>query len=167
VRQGLLDIVLERNPIDIPESLIEHELHTLEAEYAAALQASGMPAEQAVETAHHSHDEFKARAARRAHSALILDALAEQEHVEVSEDEVANRVATIVSQAGRGREQAAKFYAKEENVAAIRAAMRREKTLDLLLERAQKEESADSGAQDVTGGGGVESGGGAAPDPSA
>src|SRR5215469_2406050 len=84
VRQGLLDIVLERNPIEIPQSLLEREQHLLESEYAAALQAGGMPAEQAMEAAHKAHEEFKARAEKRAHSSLVIDALASQENVEVS-----------------------------------------------------------------------------------
>ena len=52
VRQGLLDIVLERNPVEVPQSLIEREMHVLEAEFASALQAGGMAAEQAAEAAH-------------------------------------------------------------------------------------------------------------------
>jgi trigger factor len=175
VRQGLLEIVLERNPVEIPQSLIEREQHLLEAEYAAALQAGGMPAEQAMETAHKSHDEFRARAEKRAHSALIIDALANQEKVEVSDEEVAERIATIVTQASRERERAASFYAKEENRAAMRTTIRREKTLNLLLDRAQTEdgESPDPQGGGESGGGGVseiggsESGGGAAPGESA
>jgi trigger factor len=168
VRQGLLDIVLERNPIEIPQSLVEHEQRSLEAEFAAALQASGMPAEQAMETAHKNHDEFRTRAEKRAHSSLILDALADQENVQVSDEELGERVATIVTQAGRGRDQAANFYAKEENREALRATMRREKTLNLLLERAQKEEGEGStGPEDGDVTGGVESSGGAAPEESA
>jgi trigger factor len=146
VRQGLLDIVLERNQVEVPQSLIEHEQRLLEAEFASNLQASGMPAEQAAETAHKNHDEFKARAEKRAHTSLIVDALADQEKVEVSDEEVAERVALIVNQAGRERERVANFYSKEENLAALRSAMRREKTVDLLLERAQHEETADTGS---------------------
>jgi trigger factor len=169
VRQGLLDIVLERNPVEIPQSLIEHEQHALEAEFAAALQGGGMPAQQAMETAHKSHDEFKGRAEKRAHTALILDTLADQEKVEVSDEEVGERVAAIVTQAGRDRERVANFYQKDENRATMRQAMRREKALNLLLDRAQKEESESAG--DEPGGtseiGGSEGGGGAAPDQSA
>lgn len=171
VRQGLLEIVLERNPVEVPQSLIEHEQHVLEAEFAAALQANGMPAEQAMEAAHKSHDEFKARAEKRAHSSLILDALADQEKIEVSEEELAEQIATIVTQSGRDRERVANFYGKEENQAAMRGTMRREKTLNLLLERAQKEDRESAGAPGGGEGasevGGGETGGGAAPGESA
>jgi trigger factor len=161
VRQGLLDIVLERNPVELPQSLIEHEQHALEAEYAGLLQAGGMPAQQAAAAAHKSHDDFRARAEKRAHSALVLEELANQEKVEVSDEELAERIATAVTQAGRDRERVASFYGKEENRAAMRTTMRREKTLDLLLERAQKEESESASAHQGEGGSGTgESGGG-------
>lgn len=161
VRQGLLDIVLERNLVEVPQSLIEHEQHLLEAEFASTLQASGMPAEQAAEAAHKSHDEFRSRAEKRAHTSLIVDALADQEKVEVSEEELAERVALMVTQSGRERERVANFYSKEENRAALRKAMRREKAVDLLLARAQREESVEAGSGESAGeaesvGGGVE-----------
>ena len=83
------------------------------------LQAGGMSAEQAAEAAHKNHDEFKTRAEKRAHSCLIIDAMADQEKIEVSDEEVAERVAVIVTQAGRDRERVANFYSKEENRAAL------------------------------------------------
>jgi len=50
-----------------------------------------------------------------------------------------------VTEAGRARDRAAEFYRHEENREVLRGTMRRERTLDLLLERAQREsESASS-----------------------
>ncbi|HTY53758.1 MAG TPA: trigger factor [Candidatus Binataceae bacterium] len=140
VRQGLLDIVIERNPVEVPESLVARERQSMEAEMAAMLQASGMPREQAIERAHQSREEFGPRAEKRARSALIVDALAEQEKVEISDDEVAERVARQVTQSGE-RERTARFYAEPENLAALKQSMRREKTLRLLLDRAQFEDA--------------------------
>jgi trigger factor len=146
VRQGLLDIVLERNPVELPQSLIEREQHSLEAEYAALLQAGGMPSQEAAAAAHKSHDDFRARAEKRAHSELVLDELANQENVEVTHEELAERIATAVTQAGRDRQRIADFYSKDENRAALHNTMRREKVLDLLLERAQEEENEGASA---------------------
>ncbi len=141
-RQGLLDLIIERNPIEVPESLIAHEQQALEAELAAALEAGGMTREQAGERTRENSEDLRARAERRARSALIVDALAEQEKVEVSDEEVARRIAGMVAQSGRERERMASFYSQEENRASLKRAMRREKTLDLLLDRAQAENEA-------------------------
>jgi len=140
-RQGLLDLIVERNPVEVPESLVAHDQRVLEADTMMALESAGLPHEAAMERARQNPEEVKARAEKRAKSGLIVDAIAEQEKVEVSDDELANRVAAIVTQSGRQRERAAEFYGRVENRAALKASMIREKTLDLLLSRAQSEES--------------------------
>ena len=139
VRQGLLDLVMERNPIEIPESLVARERQALEAEMAAMLEAGGMTHEDALERVRQNREELAPRAEKRARGGLIVDALAEQEAVEVSDDEVADRVARLVTQSGE-RERTARFYAQPENLAALKHSMRREKTLRMLLDRAQFED---------------------------
>ena len=85
-------------------------------------------------------EEIRTRAHKRALSSLIVDAIAEQEKIEVSDDELAARVAHIVTRSsGRERDRVAEHYRSEEHRAFLRQAMRREKTLDLLLTRAQSE----------------------------
>jgi len=137
-RQGLIDLILERNPIEAPESLVAREQQVIESEMANALESAGIPHEAAHQRARENPEETKSRAVQRARSALLVDAIAEQEGVAVTDDEVAERVVAIVSGSGpRLRERAAEFYRSEENRAALQQAMRREKTLDLLLNRAQ------------------------------
>ncbi|HXZ88109.1 MAG TPA: trigger factor [Candidatus Binataceae bacterium] len=145
-RQGLLDLILERNPVEVPESLTAREQRTLEAETVMALESAGVPREAALDRARQNPEDVKARAEKRAKSGLIVDAIAEQEKVEVSDDEVADRVAAIVTQSGRQRERAAEFYGHEENRVALKISMKREKTLDLLLTRAQSESATEGEA---------------------
>jgi trigger factor len=143
VRQGLLDMVLERNPVEVPESLVDRELRSLEAQAAFINQARGMNREEAVERARSSRDELKGQAERRARSQLILDAIADQEKIEVTDDEVAEQVARLVQQE-RDRETAANYYAKEEHREALKQSMQREKTLEHLISRAQQEQQEEA-----------------------
>src|SRR6185437_13421999 len=139
-RQGLLDLIIERNPLEVPESLVAREQRTLEADTVAMHEAVGLPREAALERARQEPEEMKSRAEKRARSALIVDAIADQENIDVTDDEVATRVGTLVTQSGnRQRERVAEFYSHEENRAALKQVIRREKTLDLLLSRAQAE----------------------------
>src|SRR5579863_404843 len=119
-RQGLLELIIERNPVDVPESLVAREQRSLEAEAAIALEAAGLPREAALERARQDPEESKSRAEKRARSALIVDAIADQEGVEITDDEVADRVGRIVTQSGgRQRERLADYYSHEENRAAL------------------------------------------------
>ncbi len=142
VRQGLLDLIIERNPFDVPESLIDREQRALEAELAATLEASGVPHEQAHARAHENAGELRTRAEKRARTMLLVDAIANQENVTVSEEDVAERIARMVREAGRDRERVAQFYGEEERRAELRDAMRREKAIDLVMNRAQIENQA-------------------------
>jgi trigger factor len=137
VRQALIDMVIERNSFELPESLVERERQALETELAHTLQASGVPHERAHAAAHERADELLERAQKRARTMLVADALARQEKLEASDEEVADRIGRVVREAGRNRDQVARHYAEEDNRESLRAALRREKALDLLFERAR------------------------------
>ncbi len=141
-RQGLLDLVIERNPVELPESLVARELSAMESELHQTLEAGGLSHEDATERVKQSADDLKSRAEKRARTGLIVDALAEQEKIEVDDEQLGDRVAQIVTQAGRNRDRAAEFYRKEENREALRQTMRREKALDFILSRAKREDAA-------------------------
>jgi trigger factor len=147
LKQGLLDLILERNQIEAPESMVEAELRALEAEFAATLEMGGMASEQAAAAAREHRDELRVRAEKNVRSTLVLDALAEQEKVEVSDEELAERVAALVRQAERDRPKVAEFYRDEERRAALRRSMRREKTIELMLGRSQIESEAQAEEQ--------------------
>lgn len=143
VRQGLLDLVIERNPVELPESLVAREVNAMEAELHQTLEAGGLSHEDASERVKQSGEDLKTRAEKRARTGLIVDALAEQEKIEINDEELGTRVAEIVTQAGRNRDRAAEFYRKEENREGLRQSMRREKALDFILSRAKREDAAD------------------------
>ncbi|HXW82929.1 MAG TPA: trigger factor [Candidatus Binataceae bacterium] len=139
VRQGLLDLVIERNPVELPESLVNREIGAMEQELHSTLEAGGLTHEQADERIKQTADDRKARAEKRARTALVLDALAEQEKIQVTDEQLGDRVAQIVTQSGRQRDRAAEFYRDAGNRESLRQTMRREQVLDLILARAKRE----------------------------
>jgi trigger factor len=141
VRAGLLDLVIERNPVELPESLVAREVQAMEAELHSTLEAGGLSHEDATERVKQSAEDLKTRAEKRARTALIVDALADQEKIEVDDEAVGDRVVEVVTQSGRNRERAAEFYRKPENLAALKQSMRREKALDFILSRAKREDA--------------------------
>jgi trigger factor len=150
-RQGLLDLIIERNPLTVPESLVFREQHNLELETAAALEALGMSRDAALERARQDQEDLKGKAEKRARSALIVDAVADQENVEVTADEVAERIATLVTGGGAQRQRLADLYSRQENRDALAQVMRRERTLDRLLSRAQASDQTAGSAEAAEG----------------
>ncbi len=148
VRAGLLELVIERNPIELPESLVAREVQAMEAELHSTLEAGGLSHEDATERVKQNADDLKTRAEKRARTALIVDALAEQEKIEVDDEALGNRVVEVVTQSGRNRDRAAEFYRKPENLEALRQSMRREKALDFILSRAKREQAPEEAGQE-------------------
>jgi trigger factor len=143
-RQGLLDLIVERNQVEVPESLVAREQQALEAETASILESAGVPHEAAHQRAQENSEETRTRAEKRARSSLVLDGIAGQEGIEVSDDEVAERVASLVTRSGRQRDKVAEYYRAEENRVALQQGLRREKTLDRLMARALEEETQET-----------------------
>ena len=75
----------------------------LETELAHTLEASGVPHERAHTAAHERAEELRERAEKRARTMLLTDALARQEKIEISDEDVADRIGRAVREAGRDR----------------------------------------------------------------
>lgn len=137
-RAGLLELVLERNKIEVPESLVTREQRAMESDLASTLRQAGVAEENINERVQAAAEDIKNRAQKRAATRLVLDALAEQEKVEVNDDELAEAIGAIIRQAGtKNRERFSEFYAQEQNREDLRQSRRREKVMDLLLARAK------------------------------
>src|SRR5262249_34543057 len=142
-KQGLLDMILDRNHVEVPESLVMREQRAMENDLASTLRQGGLPDEQVAERVNAAAEELKSRAHKRATTALVLDALSDQEKVSIDDDELADRIGAILRQTGgKNRERMSEFYAQEENREGLRLTMRREKVLDQLLSRAQRTDEA-------------------------
>ncbi len=149
-RQGLLDLVIERNPVELPESLVIREQRAMEQELHNTLEAGGIAHDQVEQRVKEAAGDLRQRAEKRARTALIVDAIADQEKIEVSDEELGDRVAQVVTQSGRQRDRAAEFYRDEANRESLRSTMRREKALDLILARATRvEEPAEQPASET------------------
>jgi len=137
-RAGLLDLVLDRNKIDVPESLVTREQRSMESELASTLRQAGVPDDQVSERVQSAAEDIKTRAQKRAATSLVLDAIGEQEKVEVTDDELAERIGVIIRSSGpKNRERFQEFYQQEQNREGLRQTMRREKVMDQMLTRAK------------------------------
>ena len=76
------------------------------------------------------------RAERDVRVGLMLDALARQLDVEVSDEDLAGRIGRILAGAGRHRDQLSEHYRHEHARDAVRAEMRRSAALEQLVARA-------------------------------
>jgi trigger factor len=136
MRAALVRTLLERTPVDVPEALVARRfdamLHDLgipettpDADPERAAQLDGL------------RTELRQRASESVHSALVLERLAVQEHIEVADTEIDERIAHALRTAPRERERLAEIYRTPEARREVRERIAQEKALDWLAGHAR------------------------------
>jgi trigger factor len=132
-QRALLDQLRERHPMELPQGVVQREVEHLTADYAESLSRRGVRPEQAGLDWQRIREEMRPLAERRVHSRLLLDAVAEAEPVEVTDEEF-ERALAILARAQKTTTPALR-KALDENgrLEPLREQMRRDKTIRHLL----------------------------------
>jgi len=132
--------LLERVPLELPQKLTERQTERVINRRQAYLRSQGIPESEIRENV----EKIKAGAAEVAAAELklsfILDKVAEQLGVTVTEGEVNAAVASMAYREGVRPERLKLDLAARGLLASLETILREEKTLDLLLEKAEVEE---------------------------
>lgn len=127
--QAVLDQLRERHPMELPPGVVESEQEHLLRDYAEGLAERGIdPAKTEIDWQGLAA-EVKPQAERRVHSRILLDAIAEAESVAVGEDEFEAALASIARVERRSPAEVRQALDRAGRLAALRAQLRREKTL--------------------------------------
>lgn len=126
---AVLDQLRDRHPLALPEGVVEHEQEQLLREYAEGLAERGVDPEKAEVDWQELAGQVKPQAERRVHARLLLDAIAVAKDVAVSEDEFERTIAGIARAEGKNPGAVRAALDEAGRLQALRAQLRREKTL--------------------------------------
>ncbi len=137
MRANLIKTLLERNPIHVPEGLVERR-------FEAMLHDLGIPHETPINLdperatqLEHLRSELRQRAHDSVHSSLVLERVASQQRLEVGDEEISERIGTILRGAARERDRLAEIYRTPEARGDVRERLAQEKALDWLVAQAK------------------------------
>lgn len=129
----LIGKLVEAHEFEVPNSLLHETIH-------------GYMHEMGAEVAHDSeeskklHEALAPRARGELRAGFILDAIAAAEEVDVTREELENRVRAHLASAGRRVEEVRRHYSQPGAVADLRRNMMREKAAQLVFESASVQE---------------------------
>lgn len=90
---------IENATMDIPEAMVETEIHQMSNDFAQRLQQQGLNMEQYLQftglTEEKIHDELKPQAEKRIQTRLVLEAVVKAENIEVSDEKVDEELAKM------------------------------------------------------------------------
>ena len=97
MREALVDKLIDANPVPVPPTLLKQQEQSMMRELFQLQQMLGRP----LPMDDSMHNEMHDRAERRIRAGLLFGAIAEQEKIEVSPEDVDKRLAEIAEQSGK------------------------------------------------------------------
>lgn len=140
VRDLVLAKVVDGAEVDLPDKMVDEETEDRVRRSVQRLEQAGVTLEQALEA--EGFDELRFRADTRAHATralkadLVLEAVARQEDIEVTPEDLDREIAATARQLGRDPKEVARLLERSGQIASLAGDIIRSKALDFLVESA-------------------------------
>jgi trigger factor len=139
LKEKIVNRLIENHALTTPPSMVERQTRYLMERYQNQVQQTGAepdaapPMEEARKT-------LEARAVRQVQATLLVEKIAQQEKLEITDKDIQERVDSMARSAGDRASRVREYYARPEARDDLRAQMVFDRTLGYLLERAQIKE---------------------------
>jgi trigger factor len=135
-REALLDSIVQRQTVEVPECMVQDELEAHAHRVANNLAYQGIDINQASIDWKKVFDEERPRAEQSVRRALFLDAIAHQEGIEVTADEVDSELQKLAAGTGKSAAALRAQLEKEERIQSFEQHLRQNKSLDFIYRNA-------------------------------
>ena len=140
LRDRVLDALVTRTQVDLPQTLVDHETEHRVSEATARAERSGLTLAQVLESQGWDEERFRSdardHAVRAITSDLVLEAVARAEQIEVTADEIGAEINALARAYQRDPKEFAKQLDRSGQIVTLASDIIRTKALDLLVEHA-------------------------------
>ncbi|MCP3986722.1 MAG: trigger factor [bacterium] len=143
LRRSVVDALIERTEFDVPPGMIERRLNQ-QLQRAHQQLGQSMPEEELHQRLSEWSESWRPEAERDVREHLLLDAVADGQEIESSDDEVAEKIESMARDQGIDPDRLRGVYDEQGMGDALKAQIRSDKALEFLLAGAKVEEVAGS-----------------------
>jgi len=136
VRNNVVDQLIERNPFEVPTFMVERQIEFMLADTQRALLAQGSSLEQLGVPLENIKESYKKDAEKQVKCSLLVEVIAKNESIEVSDEEVEEKIQEIAASNNQDVAKVREFYRKEGLWEGLKVKLQEKRTLDFLLEKA-------------------------------
>ena len=140
LREKLVGALIERNPIEVPETMIAKQLDYMYENISNRMQSQGMSVAMLGITPENFRENYRDTAVEQVSGNLILEAIGRQESIQADESEIDAKLEEISSMANAPLETVKKYYAAPEARVGLMAQIAEEKVISFLLDSAKVKE---------------------------
>jgi trigger factor len=132
----VVDQLLEANPFEVPDSLVEEQAKAMVSDTKLKLAAQGVVLKNLGVSEEKLQEDYKAMAQKQVKTFLILDKIAGQEGITVTDDEADDRLREMSERMHQKFDVVKRYYEKNGLLPEVKDGIIRDKTLNFLLEKA-------------------------------
>jgi trigger factor len=137
VARQIMEELAKRNPIEVPQAMVEQELQKMLDTIRFRLSAQNLTLEQTGMDEDTLKEQHRAMAEKKVRETLLLAQIAEQESLQVSDEEVDKRLHDAADEANQPYEKIRDFYEKNNLLDSFRHQLVEEKALEHLKNQAE------------------------------
>lgn len=130
----------EKNPLDVPEVMIQNELGAMLEDAVRQIKAQGKNPEDTGLDAKSFVSQNLDEATKRVRGYLIAFAIAKEAEIKVTDEELDARIASIARQANQSLDKVKAQFSKDDMKERLRSQLLYEKTLDFIVGKAKVKE---------------------------
>jgi len=132
----LCDALLARHTFDVPPRLVNHQSERLTREFAARLLLAGQPEAQVKAEVEQFTEQLRTSAARQVKLSFIVERIAEQEQITVTQDELVGRLWNVAQRWKKDPVEVRKMFDAQGLWPSVVSSIRQEKTMAWLMAQA-------------------------------
>jgi trigger factor len=136
LKDQIVDQLIQKNTFEIPESLVEEQTKALVSDTKLRLAAQGIKVETLGVSEEKLHEDYRETATKQVRTFLILEKVAGQEGITVTDEEVDGRLREIAERTRQKLDVVKRYYEKQGAIPEVEAGIMSEKVLNFLLEKA-------------------------------
>ena len=136
LKDQLIEQLLKTNLFDVPDSLVDEQTKALVSDMKLRLASQGMDIKNLGVTEEKLQEDYKEAAQKQVHTYLILEKIAQQEGITVTDEEADNRLKEISERSRQKFDAVKRYYEKNGLIPEVKAGILNDKTLSFLLEKA-------------------------------
>ncbi|PYR98322.1 MAG: hypothetical protein DMG12_23140 [Acidobacteria bacterium] len=137
MREKLLEWLEDNNEFELPESLVERQLQIRVQRLLRDLSRQGINPQRLDVDWGKIREDQQQQATRDVKGSLILEHVADQENIQVTDEEVDGEIEKISAETRRPKEKVKEVLTREAGLDRLKTQIRNKKTLDFLQERAR------------------------------
>jgi trigger factor len=135
-REALLDMLMERQAIEVPACMVQDEMTAYARRMASSLAYQGIDLNQASIDWKKLYEEDRPRAEKAVRRTIFLDAIARQESIHVTDEEMESELQTLAEGTNKSASAWRAQLEKEDRIQSFEQHLRQNKALDFIYRNA-------------------------------